>query len=346
MRRRSAPPAALPALPALPAAAEGWVARLAVEKGYSPATLGAYAGDLAQFEEFLQTRGKTLDDPGAVGRSEVRGFLAELHRRGVGKASAGRKLSALRGLFKHLLRTGRAREDPVAGVANPRADKRHPDALNVDQALALMESGRPEDPEGLRDMALAELLYGSGLRVSEAMDLDVDDVDLAGGWVRVMGKGSKERTVPLTEAGKRRIREYLSCRDAFEPLPDEGALFVGNRGGRLNRRVAARILEQMARQAGLPPGVHPHVLRHTFATHLLEAGADLRSVQELLGHSRLTTTQRYTHLDLTRIMQIYDTAHPLAAAGPGHADAGNTATPPKSGGATPGPVAGGRRRRK
>lgn len=317
MRRKTAPQDSLPDLPPLPAAAEGWVARLAVEKGYSPATLAAYAGDLAQFEEFLATRGKTLDEPAAVGRMEVRGFLAELHRRGVGKSSAGRKLSALRGLFKHLLRTGQARENPVAGVANPKADKRHPDALNVDQALALMEAGRLEDPEGLRDMALAELLYGSGLRVSEATGLNVDDVDLAGGWVRVLGKGSKERTVPLTEAGKKRIREYLSCRDAFEPLPDEEALFVGNRGGRLNRRVAARILEQMAKQAGLPEGVHPHVLRHTFATHLLEAGADLRSVQELLGHSRLTTTQRYTHLSIQKLVEAYDKAHPGSKAGKG-----------------------------
>lgn len=317
MRRKTAPQDSLPDLPPLPAAAEGWVARLAVEKGYSPATLAAYAGDLAQFEEFLATRGKTLDEPAAVGRMEVRGFLAELHRRGVGKSSAGRKLSALRGLFKHLLRTGQARENPVAGVANPKADKRHPDALNVDQALALMEAGRLEDPEGLRDMALAELLYGSGLRVSEATGLNVDDVDLAGGWVRVLGKGSKERTVPLTEAGKKRIREYLGCRDAFEPLPDEEALFVGNRGGRLNRRVAARILEQMAKQAGLPEGVHPHVLRHTFATHLLEAGADLRSVQELLGHSRLTTTQRYTHLSIQKLVETYDKAHPGSKAGKG-----------------------------
>lgn len=316
MRRRSPAPEALPDLPALPAAAEGWVARLAVEKGYSPATLAAYAGDLAQFEEFLATRGKSLAAPGDVGRAEVRGFLAELHRRGVGKSSAGRKLSALRGLFKHLARTGQARENPVAGVANPRADKRHPDALNVDQALALMESGRLEDPEGLRDMALAELLYGSGLRVSEATGLDLDDVDLAGGWVRVLGKGSKERTVPLTEAGRLRLRQYLGCRDAFEPLPGEEALFVGNRGGRLNRRVAARILGQMARAAGLPSGVHPHVLRHTFATHLLEAGADLRSVQELLGHSRLTTTQRYTHLSIQKLVEAYDRAHPGSKPGP------------------------------
>ncbi len=315
MRKRPDATQELAALPVLPALAEAWVARLAVEKGYSPATLAAYAGDLAQFEEFLATRGKSMDEPGDIGRSEIRGFLAELHRRGVGKASAGRKLSALRGLFKHLLRTGKARENPVAGVANPKAEKRHPDALNVDQALALMEAGRLEDPEGLRDMALAELLYGSGLRVSEATGLNLDDVDVAGGWVRVLGKGSKERTVPLTEAGKRRIREYLSCRDAFESLPDEEALFVGNRGGRLNRRVAARILEEMAKSAGLPPGVHPHVLRHTFATHLLEAGADLRSVQELLGHSRLTTTQRYTHLSIQKLVEAYDKAHPGAKAG-------------------------------
>lgn len=317
MSGRSGKDAGPPALPVLPVLAEAWLARLAVEKGYSEATLAAYAGDLAQFEEFLGARGRSLDQPGAVGRSEVRGFLAELHRRGVGKSSAGRKLSALRGFFRHLLRTGKATANPVAGVANPKAEQRHPDALNVDQALALMEAGRPDDPEGLRDMALAELLYGSGLRVGEAVGLDLDDADLSGNWVRVMGKGSKERTVPLTAAGARRIAEYVRCREAFDPAPGEKALFVGNRGGRLNRRVAARILETMAALAGLPPGVHPHVLRHSFATHLLEAGADLRSVQELLGHARLTTTQRYTHLSIQKLVEVYDKAHPGAKRGKG-----------------------------
>ncbi len=332
--------------PRLPDTVQGFVDYLAGQKGYSAATVAAYAGDAAQFEDYLARRGLTLADPSTVTRDHVRGFLADLHRMRLSKTSMGRKLSSLRGLFRHFLRRRLVAADPLAGVKNPKSEKRHPGALNADQAKSLVETGDAMDPRAVRDMALAELLYGAGLRVSEAVSLDMLDVDLSRGVARVAGKGGKERLAPVGGAAKRRMLDYLAVRGAFSPGPGEKAFFLGSRGSRLNRRQAARILADMAAGAGLPQHVHPHMLRHSFATHMLQAGADLRSVQELLGHSRLTTTQRYTHLDLTRIMQIYDTAHPLAAAGPGHADAGNTATPPKSGGATPGPVAGGRRRRK
>jgi integrase/recombinase XerC len=303
----------------LPESVRGFVDYLAGQKGYSAATVAAYAGDAAQFEAYLGRRGLTLAEPGLVTRDHVRGFLAELHRLRLSKTSMGRKLSSLRGLFRFFLRRRLVAASPLAGMKNPKSEKRHPGALNADQAKALVESGDPHDPRRLRDMALAELLYGAGLRVSEAVSLDMFDVDLSRGVARVLGKGGKERLAPVGEAARRRMLEYLQVRGAFTPAAGEKALFLGSRGARLGRRQAARILEDMAALAGLPQHVHPHMLRHSFATHMLQAGADLRSVQELLGHSRLATTQRYTHLDLTRIMQTYDAAHPLATAGPGHA---------------------------
>ncbi len=200
----------------------------------------------------------------------------------------------------------------MAGLRNPKQDKRHPKALNVDQALALLEAKLSPDPEGLRDLALAEMLYGAGLRVSEAFSLDIDDFDPASGFVRVMGKGGKERLAPLGRTALSRLARYVGQRGALLGDAKERALFLGLRGGRLDRRQAARIVQNLAGLAGLPQRISPHTLRHSFATHMLEAGADLRSVQELLGHERLSTTQRYTHLNLQHLMQTYDKAHPKA----------------------------------
>jgi integrase/recombinase XerC len=290
----------------------GFLAYLEVEKGYSPATIRSYSTDLDQFETFLKGRKASLERPARLNRDHVRAFLAELHRRQLTKTSMGRKLSSLRAYFKYLLRHKIITKDPAAGIRNPKQEKRHPQVLNVDQAVSLMEAQVDPDPEGLRDVALAELLYGSGLRISEAIGLDLNDVD--SDVIRVTGKGSKERIVPLSDAAVERIRRYMGQRHAF--LHDnyaEQALFLSSRAGkRLDRRQANRIVAKLAKLAGLPKDVHPHMLRHSFATHMLEAGADLRSVQELLGHENLTTTQRYTHLDMQRIMQVYDHAHPLA----------------------------------
>lgn len=301
--------------PPLPEPAAAYLDHLRVEKGYSPATLAAYAEDLAQFEASLTGRGLTLAAPEAVTLEAARGFLAELHRRRVAKSSMGRKLSTLRGLFLFLRRKKRVPGDPLAGLKNPRTDKRQPKALNVDEAVALVTPGPDSQAsdgsrEACRDLALAELLYGSGLRVSEAMTLDVDDLDLSQGVARVMGKGGKERLAPLSDAARERLREYARRRAEFAPAPRERAFFLGARGGRLDRRQAARIIDALAREAGIAKHAHPHMLRHSFATHLLESGADMRSVQELLGHARLSTTQRYTHLDLARLMRVYDQAHP------------------------------------
>ena len=288
---------------------------LRAQKGYSPATLAAYGVDLAQFEAFLAGRGLSLSAPGSVTREHARSFLAELHRRREAKTSMGRKLSALRGFFRYMLLKKRIVSDPLTGLKNPKTEKRQPKALNVDEAVALVtpQPGTPAadgSREACRDLALAELLYGSGLRVAEAVGLDLDDVDLSQGVARVLGKGGKERLAPLSDASRDRLREYVMRRAEFSPEPREQAFFLGSRGGRLNRRQAARIVDALATAAGIAKHTHPHMLRHSFATHLLESGADMRSVQELLGHARLSTTQRYTHLELTRIMQVYDKAHP------------------------------------
>lgn len=289
---------------------QAFLAYLSVEKGYSDATVRSYGTDLEQFDEFIRTRRRSLERPERVSKDLIRGFMAELHRRRVTKSTVARKLSSIRAFFRYLLRQRLLDKDPSVGIRNPKQEKHHPKALNVDQAISMMEARIAPDPEGLRDLALAELLYGSGLRISEAISLGVHDVD--SGMVRVLGKGSKERIVPVSGKCEKRIRDWLRQRHAFEPDAAEDALFLGVRGKRLNRREANRILSRLAAAANLPREVHPHMLRHSFASHLLEAGADLRSVQELLGHERLTTTQRYTHLDMQHIMQVYDKAHPRA----------------------------------
>lgn len=349
------------------ATVEMFLAHLGMEKGYADATVAAYGSDLDQFAAWLgqqagvasghkpivqdtpllthsapsltqgapslhgDTPALTLDAPEAVTRIHIQRFLAELHRIRTARSSVARKLSALRAFFRFMQRLRRVSANPVAGVHNPKQEKRQPRALNVDQTFALLDGriqaqavarlketpriGPHEDVLLKRDLALAELLYGSGLRISEALGLDVLDVDPASGAVRVMGKGSKERLAPLSDTSREALLAWLGVRDDLLAEPTQPALFVGARGGRLDRRQATRIMEDLCRRAGLAQVISPHGLRHSFATHLLEAGADLRSVQELLGHARLATTQRYTHLTLARLMEVYDKAHPRAAAG-------------------------------
>lgn len=295
-----------------PALLSRWLDHLSAEKGYSDATLAAYGRDLAQFAAFLGGRGLSLDRPEDIQKDHVRGFLATLHRAGTGKSSMSRKLSSLRGFFTFLRRLGAVSTSPLAGMSNPKQDKRHPQALNVDQALALLETQLAPDPEGLRDLALAELLYGAGLRISEALGLDMDDFDPSLGLLRIMGKGGKERLAPLGAKAMQRMARWLEQRGALARAASERALFLGLRGGRLDRREAQRIVHKLAALSGLPQRISPHTLRHSFATHMLQAGADLRTVQELLGHARLSTTQRYTHLNMQHLMQTYDKAHPRA----------------------------------
>lgn len=322
MSSTGAPNSTLPG-GSLPAVCRGFLAFLEVEKGYSPATARAYAADLDQVEAFLLRRGKTLGSFESISREDATGFLAELHRQRQKKSSMARKLSTLRSFFRYLIRHRMLAQSPLAGLRNPKQESRQPRALNVDQATALMDAPARPGPEGIRDLALVELLYGSGLRVSEALSLTVDDVRADRGFVRVRGKGGKDRLAPLSEAARHRLSEYLDERIGLTHDDAEQALFLGVRGGPLSRREAQRIVSRLAALAGVSQSVHPHTLRHSFASHLLQAGADLRSVQEMLGHSRLSTTERYTHLDLRHIMEVYDQTHPYSdksgkdGAGPG-----------------------------
>lgn len=298
----------------LPELCLGFLSFLEIEKGYSPATVRAYGADLEQLAAHLARRGKSLENVESFTRDDATSFLAELHRQKLKKSSMARKLSTLRSFFRYLLKNGLMAQSPLAGLRNPRQEKRHPRALNVDQTAVLMDAPARSGPEGPRDLALVELLYGSGLRISEALSLTVDDVRADRGFVRVRGKGGKDRLAPLSEASRLRLVEYLDVRAELDrhDLPE---LFLGARGGPLTRREAQRIVSRQALSAGVSQSVHPHTLRHSFASHMLSAGADLRSVQEMLGHSRLSTTERYTHLDLRRIMEVYDKAHPHSDAG-------------------------------
>ena len=305
----------------LPAPAQLFLAWLEFQKGMADATVEAYARDILDFEEFLGEYGISLAEPKAVDKHMVQSFTAHLFRKNIAPSSRARKLSALRSLFRYLQRTHKVEADPTASVRNPKQEQRHPAILNVDQMFTLLaETSRaatsspctPEDLMALRDNALLELLYGSGLRISEALGLDTDDIPAGKADLIVMGKGSKERRILISDTCAKALERWLAVRHQVPPQRGERALFLGRRGARLDRRQAARIVDEHARLAGIPQHISPHDMRHSFATHLLEGGADLRAVQELLGHSRISTTQRYTHLNMQALTRIYDEAHPLS----------------------------------
>jgi integrase/recombinase XerC len=280
---------------------------LAVERRASSHTIRSYRHDL---QEFVQTLGQEaagrLDQ---VDHRAVRAWLAELHGRGLDPASIARKLAAVRSWFRFLVRRGVVRGNPARQVRSPRLPQRLVSFLPIDEAVVLVEGRALAGAERERDRAIVELLYASGLRVSELAGLDLDDLDRDQATVRVLGKGRKERIVPFGRAAARALDAYLGRRGDHR-----GALFLNRRGHRLTVRSVHTIVRAAARAAGLSRRVSPHTLRHTFATHLLDGGADLRAIQELLGHSRLSTTQRYTHVGVDRLMQVYDAAHPRARA--------------------------------
>ena len=292
---------------------------LASERNASQHTRRAYLSDTRQFASHFGSE----RSPGEVTSVDVRGFLAELHRR-LHPATLGRKLASLRAFFRYLVREKSVAIDPTAGIPAPRTPRRLPHPLPVDECVAIAEhepsGARSSSKARLRDRALVELLYGAGLRVAEAVALDVRDVDLHRGDVRVLGKGGKERIVPLPAAARDALGEYVDSRRRPGLLGEP--LFVSLRPRRdaprrLGVRDVRRVLARRATQAGVVDRVHPHRLRHSYATHLLDMGADLREIQELLGHASLSTTEKYTAVSSERLVEVYDRAHPRAHGGRG-----------------------------
>jgi integrase/recombinase XerC len=276
---------------------------LEVERHASRHTIRSYRHDLEDFRRVLDISGTAALR--AVDVRGVRAYLAELHTRGLDPTSIARKLAALRSWCRFLVRRGVLEHNPALQIRAPRPARKLVSFLPIDETVALMDGRVPRTTA--RDTAIVELLYASGLRVSELVGLDLADVDLAGTTVRVLGKGNKERIVPFGSAADRAIRDHLGERGGAP-----GALFRNRRGGRLTVRSVHTIVRRRAAAVGIGRRVSPHTLRHTFATHLLDSGADLRMIQELLGHSRLSTTQRYTHVGSDQLMRVYDAAHPRA----------------------------------
>jgi integrase/recombinase XerC len=278
------------------------------ERRLSPHTESAYARDLAALADFCRGQGIVAWD--ALDSQHVRSFAAQCHRRGLAPRSVQRRLSAARSLFRYLVREGELRRDPAADVQAPRARKRLPITLDADTMARLLEF-RADDRLGRRDKAIMELLYSSGLRLSELLGLDLPDLDLRDRTVRVLGKGRKARIVPVGRHAAEALTRWLEERSALAAT-GETAVFVGVSGRRLGPRIVQRRIARWARLQGLPEHVHPHMFRHSFASHLLESSSDLRAVQELLGHANIGTTQVYTYLDFQHLARIYDAAHPRA----------------------------------
>jgi integrase/recombinase XerD len=281
---------------------------LALEQGLSERTVESYRRDLLQFCGYLREQGRTLTQASA---EDIRGFLAQGEWR---PSSRARKAAAIRSFYRRLVATDLTTSDPSALIAGPRLESRLPQTLSIEQVSSMLDKPKAT-PIGLRDRALLEVLYGAGLRASEVLALRLQDIDFDVGFVRTLGKGEKERVVPL---GRKALEALKAYNERGRPqLGGAGTLkapelFLNNRGRRLSRQGLHLIIKQYAREAGLPEDVSAHTLRHSFATHLLEGGADLRAVQEMLGHADLSTTQIYTHVSAAHLQKIYRDAHPRA----------------------------------
>ena len=286
---------------------------LVAERNYSEHTVRAYITDLIQFMNFLKKNRSPVDtkniDITKIEEIDVREFIGGLYRKN-SKASISRKLTSIRAFIEFLIREGNITRNSAKLVPIPKRERRAPAFLTVDEVFVLVE--KPDDNEvlGLRDRAILELLYSSGLRVSELNSIKIGDTDLTSTFVKVLGKGGVERIVPVGSKAIDAIKTFLEKRNELTPKVDY--LFINSRGGRLSVRSIARMVKKYASLSGIPKNISPHVLRHTFATHLLGGGADLRAIQEMLGHKSLSTTQRYTHASIEKIMEIYDKTHPRA----------------------------------
>jgi integrase/recombinase XerC len=280
------------------------------ERNASVHTIKAYSGDLANFAAYAGSRGwKSID------HIAIRGFLSQLYEKGLGKTSVARSLAAVRSLYRWLAREGVVEQNPAKLVATPKLAKKLPRVPTIEEMNSVLDGHMPETasfPE--RDRLMIELLYGCGIRNSELTGINLDDIRLSAEAILIRGKGKKERYVPFGDSVKSALAAYLPARQATlaELRKSTPALLINQRGGRLTTRSVGRIIKKIAVAKGLSPDVHPHTLRHAFGTHMLEEGADLRAIQELLGHERLATTQRYTQLSMKHVLQVYDQTHPRA----------------------------------
>jgi integrase/recombinase XerD len=287
---------------------------MTVERGASPNTTSAYRRDLDAYADFLLDRG--LSDPASITRDDVVAFVGSLQASGLAPASVERKVAAVKSFHKFLVRDGVTDNHPTASMPLPKKPQRLPDVVSIQQVERLLEQPFPEGPVGLRDRAILEVLYGCGMRASEIVGLDLTDLELKDGFIRVFGKGGKERAVPVAGAALAALRDYLEhARRVLRPKgrtrrQDPAAVFVNVRGGRLTRQTIFAIVRAYGGRVGLD--LHPHTLRHSFATHMLEGGADLRALQEMLGHSDISTTQIYTHVDRSHLREEYLSTHPRA----------------------------------
>lgn len=281
---------------------EKFIRYLEIEKNYSKHTILNYRLDLEDFQKFIGDLAL-----GKVDYLTLRKYLALLKEKGLRSRTTGRRLSALRSFFKFLIRDGYLKTNPIASITSPKQEKHLPLFLTEDEVTKLIEAAQPKDEKGLRDRAVLEAFYSTGIRVSELVGLNVQDIDFIGGIIKVVGKGRKERIVPIGDTAIKAIRAYLDKRQE-----QAGALFLNRSKKRITERGVRNIIGKYIRIASIRHGVSCHTLRHSFATHLLNRGADLRSVQELLGHVNLSTTQIYTHLTTERLKSVYDKAHPRA----------------------------------
>ena len=290
---------------------EQFLVHLTNERRLSGHTIDAYRRDLKALDQYRENQ--DFDTWDQLGPFEVRRFAAEAHRKGLSPRSIARRLSASRSFFAYLLQEGVVHNNPAVDVQAPKAPRRLPNTLDADQmARLLAESEGPDaEPALLRDRAMLELLYSSGLRLGELVGLDLPDLDLADATVRVTGKGKKVRILPVGRHAIRALKNWLDARSALVAA-GEHAIFIGRRGRRIHPRTVQNRVKRWAIAAGAPVAVHPHMLRHSFASHLLESSGDLRGVQELLGHADISTTQVYTHLDFQHLARIYDSSHPRA----------------------------------
>ena len=279
------------------------------QRNVSPHTIKAYSGDLANFANYVGARGWS-----GIDHVTIRGFLSHLYERGLGKASVARSLAAVRSLYRWLAQEGVVEQNPAALVSTPKMPKKLPRVPTIEEINTMLDGAMPEVavfPE--RDRLIFELLYGCGIRNSELVGINLDDIRLSAEAILIRGKGKKERYVPFGDSVKAALSGYLPARQqALAGRKNSSALLINHRGGRLTTRSVGRIIKKIAVAKGLSPDVHPHTLRHAFGTHLLEEGADLRAIQELLGHERLSTTQRYTQLSMKHVLDVYDRTHPRA----------------------------------